>query len=217
MSQINNKNASLFEKISEAGILPVICPANQFELDTLLDSLSGTTIQVLEITLRNDFSTSAIKNIKEKCPQLTVGAGTVNTPFKLEQALGCGAEFLVAPGIADFAHNIIQKHGIPFIHGVSNPSEILKLINLGYNNMKFFPSEISGGTRALKLYSSAFEGVKFIPTGGITADNLFEYLTCPNVIGCGGSFMAPKDLLAKGDSEGINKLIKSFCRQRKTL
>ena len=212
-----SQNVSLIKKISEVGILPVICPANQFELDTLLESLGGTAIEVLEITLRNDFSTAAIKYIKEKYPELTVGAGTVNTPFKLEQALDCGAEFLVAPGIADFAHDVVQKNSIPFFHGVSNPSEILKLINLGYSNMKFFPAEISGGTRALKLYLSAFEGVKFLPTGGITVKNLSEYLACPNVIGCGGSFMAPKDLLVKGDSEGINKLIKSLCRQGKTL
>jgi 2-dehydro-3-deoxyphosphogluconate aldolase/(4S)-4-hydroxy-2-oxoglutarate aldolase len=78
--------------------------------------------------------------------------------------------------------------------------------------MKLFPAEISGGTRALKLYASAFDGVRFLPTGGITGENLSEYLACPNVIGCGGSFMAPKDLLARGDSEGINQLIKSLCR-----
>ena len=136
-----------------AGILPIVCPANQFELDTLLDSLSGTAIEVLEITLRNDFSTAAIKHIKEQHPALTVGAGTVNTPNKLEQALDCGADFMVAPGIADFAHGIEQKHGKTFIHGVSTSSEILKLINLGYSNMKLFPAEISGGARALKLYT----------------------------------------------------------------
>ena len=203
----------LAQKIRTAGILPVICPANRAELDTLLNALGGTNISVIEITLRNDFATHAIKYIKENYPWLTVGAGTINTPSKLEDAIACGADFFVAPGIAEFAHKYVSSHGIIFIHGVSSPSEILQLINLGYRVMKFFPAEISGGTQALKLYSSAFDGVRFIPTGGITAENLHPYLACDNVVGCGGSFMAPKSLLAEGATEKIHALIQELCKK----
>lgn len=204
---------SCFQKIEAVGILPVVCPENQFELDVLLDAISDTDVKVLEITLRSEFSTTAIKQIKQTRPDLTVGAGTVNTPYRLEEALATGADFLVAPGIADFAHELAKQHGTPFIHGASTPSEILKLINLGYDTIKFFPAELSGGTQALKLYSSAFKGVKFVPTGGINAKNLSKYLDCSNVLGCGGSFMAPKELLSKGAAEEINALIKNLCRK----
>ena len=204
---------SCFQKIEAVGILPVVCPENQFELDVLLDAISDTDVKVLEITLRSEFSTTAIKQIKQARPDLTVGAGTVNTPYRLEEALATGADFLVAPGIADFAHELAKQHGTLFIHGASTPSEILKLINLGYDTIKFFPAELSGGTQALKLYSSAFKGVRFLPTGGINAKNLSKYLDCSNVLGCGGSFMAPKELLSKGAAEEINALIKNLCRK----
>ena len=202
-----------FQKIEEIGIIPVICPADQTELNVLLDAIADTDVRVIEITLRNEFSTTAIKYIKENHPELTVGAGTVNTEAKLEDAIDCGADFLVAPGIAEFAHKYVKERGITFIHGVATPSEILHLYNLGYRVMKLFPAEISGGTRALTLYASAFSDVRFIPTGGITVENLGRYLECKNVLGCGGSFMVPKALLTSGDSAGIRDLIKKLCRR----
>lgn len=210
---MKENSTSVFEKIERVGILPVVCPEDGFQLDVLLDAVRDTEVKVLEITLRNSFSTNAIKYIKENLPELSVGAGTVNTPSKLKEALSCGPDFLVAPGIAEFALDPQATKGIPFVHGVSTPSEILKLINLGHDVMKFFPAECSGGVNALKLYSGAFSGVKFLPTGGITADNLGEYLSCSNVLGCGGSFMVPKNLLAGGKSEEINALIKKLCRK----
>lgn len=203
---------TIFNNIRMAGILPVVCPSNQFQLDTLLDAIKNTEIKVLEITLRNEFSTNAIKYIKSKYPELFVGAGTVNTPSKLDEAVSCSPDFLVSPGFAEFAHGNPIAQNIPFIHGVSTPSEILKLINLGYDTVKFFPAECSGGVQALKLYAGAFSGVSFLPTGGITAENLKDYLACPNVLGCGGSFMVPKALLESGDSEEISKLMKNLCR-----
>ena len=201
----------LVKKIRTTGILPVVCPANQSELDTLLDAIRGTDVNVMEITLRNDFATYAIQYVKKYFPCLTVGVGTINTPQKLEAAISCGADFFVAPGIAQFAHKYVSDRGITFLHGVSTPSEILTLVNLGYRTMKFFPAEISGGAKALKLYSGAFYGVGFVPTGGITVENLHQYLACENVVGCGGSFMVPKVLLAKGVAEEIRALIKKLC------
>lgn len=210
---MNENKESVFAEIERAGILPVVCPENQFQLDVLLDAVKDTKVKVLEITLRNDFSTNAIKYIKEKHSELYVGAGTVNTPLKLEKAMSCQPDFLVSPGIAEFALDFAKEGKIPFIHGVSTPSEILKLINQGYDVMKFFPAECSGGVQALKLYAGAFSGVKFLPTGGITSDNFEDYLSCPNVLGCGGSFMVPKALLEGGKSEEINALISKFCRK----
>lgn len=210
---MKDNTKSVFVEIERAGILPVVCPENQFQLDVLLDAVKDTDVKVLEITLRNEFSTNAIKYIRSKHPELTVGAGTVNTPSKLNEALSCNADFLVSPGIAEFALDFIKERKIPFIHGVSTPSEILNLVNLGYDVMKFFPAECSGGVKALKLYAGAFSGVKFLPTGGITSDNLEDYLSCPNVLGCGGSFMVPKALLEGGKSEEINALIRKLCRK----
>ncbi len=208
---------SFLNQIKQVGILPVVCLKNQFELDTLLEALCGTDIKVLEITLRNEFSTTAIKHIKRRYPELTVGAGTINTPIKLNEAIDCNADFFVAPGIAEFAHEFITMHNLIFIHGVSTPSEILKLINLGYDVMKFFPAECAGGVQALKLYESAFHGVKVIPTGGITVENLAAYLSCQNVPGCGGSFMIPKTFLESGNSEKLRAYIKQLCRKESKI
>ena len=204
---------SFLNEIEKVGILPVICPDDQYQLDVLIDAVRETDIKVLEITLRNEFSTDAIKYIKSKHPELTVGAGTVNTPAILKNALSCNPDFLVSPGIARFAFEDPDARDVPFIHGVSTPSEIMTLINFGYDVMKYFPAECSGGVKALKLYAGSFKGVKFLPTGGITAENLAEYLSCPNVLGCGGSFMVPKVLLEAGDSEKIRDLIIKLCRK----
>ena len=190
---MKENSTSVFDKIERVGILPVVCPEDSFQLDVLLDAIRDTEVKVLEITLRNGYSTNAIKYIKKKFPELSVGAGTVNTPSKLKEALSCDPDFLVAPGIAEFALDPQATNGIPFVHGVSTPSEILKLINLGYDVMKFFPAECSGGVNALKLYSGAFSGVKFLPTGGITAENAALFMRSGAVgLGVGSSLVNKK-------------------------
>lgn len=202
-----------FDKLLKKGILPVVCPENQSELDTLIKAVFLTDIRVLEITLRNSFSYEAVVYIKKNYPELTVGAGTVNSVDTLKKAIAAGADFVVSPGYLDELLNEAKKLNIPFLPGVSTPSEILKLLSGGYKFLKFFPAEASGGKKVLNLYKGAFSDAVFIPTGGITLGNVKEYLKLSNVLACGGSFMLPKDMLKSGNYEEIGKII-SECERK---
>ncbi len=204
-----------FDKANEVGIVPVVCPKNESELLTLLDAVKASPVRCVEITLRNAYSTEAIAYIKKNCPDITVGAGTVNSLAGFEKAMSAGADFLVSPGTLDESVEQAKIQSVPFLHGCVTPSEILKLTSQGYTTLKFFPAEGAGGVKTLNLYAGAFADVHFIPTGGITVDNLGDYLKCKNVLACGGSFMAPKELLAAGDREGVYKLIEKCVAIRK--
>lgn len=207
-----------FDKAYSVGIVPVVCPKNENELRTLLDAVKASPVRCVEITLRNAYSTEAIAYIKKNCPDITVGAGTVNSLESFEAALSVGADFLVSPGTLDESVEAARIKSVPFLHGCVTPSEILKLTRQGYTTLKFFPAETLGGVKTLSLYAGAFADVSFIPTGGITVANLGDYLACKNVLACGGSFMAPKDLLAAGDSEGVYNLIEkcvAICKEHR--
>lgn len=196
-----------FIKALRKGVLPVVCPENSCELDTLINAILLTDISTLEITLRNSFSFEAITYIKRNYPELTVGAGTVNSIDVLKKAIDTGADFLVSPGHTDELLAEAKNMNIPFLPGASTPSEILKLSSMGYKILKFFPAEGSGGTKVLNLYKGAFSDISFIPTGGITLENIEEYLKLDNVLACGGSFMLPKDMLKNRDFKGISETI----------
>ncbi|MBR5307856.1 MAG: bifunctional 4-hydroxy-2-oxoglutarate aldolase/2-dehydro-3-deoxy-phosphogluconate aldolase [Clostridia bacterium] len=202
-----------YGKLLKKGIIPVVCPESKDELDTIIKALFLSETEVLEITLRNSFAFESISYIKKSCPELTVGAGTVNSADTLKRAIETGADFLVSPGFLDELHEEAKKANIPFLPGASTPGEILKMSSMGYKILKFFPAECSGGTKALSLYKGAFSGVSFVPTGGITLENVESYLKLDNVLACGGSFMLPKDMLKSGDAEGIKEIIKQCERK----
>ena len=193
--------------LKNIGILPVICLKNQSELETFVEAILKTNVKCVEITMRHPFSAEAVSYIKKKHPEIVVGAGTVNDLKKLDEAISCGADYLVAPGTLDEILKKASEESVPFLPGCSTPSEIMKLNFMGYKTVKYFPAECSGGTKALKLYEGAFADTMFLPTGGITADNFREYSACKNVLVCGGSFMIPKPMLESGNAEGIAKTI----------
>lgn len=191
------------ELLKTSGILPIKCPENQKTLEILISALEETPLRVIEITLRNEFSINAIKYIKTEFPQFTVGAGTVVNSSLLNQALKNGADFCVSPGLDIELLKEAQNKNIPFLPGCSTPTEILTAQKAGLKVVKFFPAEISGGIKALKLYQGAFSDMLFLPTGGITLENVKEYLNLSNVVACGGSFM-----LASSKEETCEKITK---------
>ena len=189
------------------GIIPVVCLTNDDELETFSNSIEETKLSCVEITFRHPYAPTAVKKLKARFHGITVGAGTILTEELLETAVKAGADFLVSPGTS---LNLIEKantKGLPFLPGCSTPSEIQLAYENGFDTVKFFPAEISGGTSALRLYEGAFAGMMFIPTGGITMDNLSSYLGCKNVLACGGSFMASKDDIKSGKSDEITRKI----------
>ena len=193
--------------IGKNGILPVVCLKTEDELKTFTDAILSTPVRCIEITMRHPFSFEALRYFKETHPEFILGAGTIVNSELLDKVSHLGVDFCVSPGFdEDIISKATKKH-MPFIPGCSTPSEFLKAQKYNINTVKLFPAECSGGVNALKLYESAFSGLSFLPTGGITLKNFLDYMACNNVIACGGSFMVPKELLQSGDSQGICNVI----------
>lgn len=196
-------------QLKATGLLPVIGLTSEAECHTLMRALLSTPVRCVEITLRHPYAAEAISLIKKDYSEFTVGAGTVVSPKLLALAAAVGADFCVAPGFDEELLDLADRQGLPFVPGCSIPTEIQKAAKRGLHTVKFFPAACMGGTQALKLYEGAFAGMSFLPTGGITKENLALYAACPNVLACGGSFMAPKELLKAGNEEGIRRTVLS--------
>ena len=203
--------------LKSIGILPVVCLKNEKELNTFLNAVLKSEIRCVEITLRHPFSLEAIGYIKKNHPEITVGAGTVKNTEVLKSAMDYGADFGVAPGTLDEILETCEKLNFPFLPGCATPSEFMKLSLLGYETVKFFPAECSGGVKALKLYEGAFSELSFIPTGGIDMTNFASYASLKNVIACGGSFMAPSVLIEEDKSLDILSRINELMRIHKEV
>lgn len=199
----------LKEELARVGILPVFCPADEVQFETFYKAVSAVEISAVEITLRSDYALTAIRELKKRQPSWLVGAGTILTDEMARDALNAGADFLVSPGYDPAFVELAAQTGKFYLPGCSTPSEIQAAAKQGCTLLKFFPAVISGGAAALKLYAGAFGGISFLPTGGITLENFTSLLALSNVVGCGGSFMIPKPMLAASDSDGITNTIRS--------
>jgi 2-dehydro-3-deoxyphosphogluconate aldolase/(4S)-4-hydroxy-2-oxoglutarate aldolase len=153
-------------------------------------------MQVIEVVQRTDASLECLGAIAGALPDAIVGAGTVLSPEQAEACLARGARFIVSPGLDDDVVATAQAHGIAVFPGVMTPSELQHAHRLGLAIVKFFPASTAGGVAALKGLASVFRGMRFIPTGGISAANLAEYLALPSVLACGGSWMTPPHAVA---------------------
>jgi 2-dehydro-3-deoxyphosphogluconate aldolase/(4S)-4-hydroxy-2-oxoglutarate aldolase len=160
-------------------------------------------LPVVEVTFRTSAAAAAVREFSRRFPELLLGAGTVLTAQQAEAAVGAGAEFIVSPGFGPDVVTWCLKRGVPVIPGVATPTEIQRALDFGLRLLKFFPAEVLGGTRALRAFSGPFKEVRFMPTGGISAGNLAEYLSLPNVQCCGGSWLTPQRALSAGDFEVI--------------
>lgn len=183
------------EKIEALGVLPVINVTSEELAQPLAKSLIDGGIPAIEVTLRSECSLKAIEIIKSSFPEMTVGAGTVLSIESVDKALAAGADYIVTPGFDEEIVGYCINKGVEVVPGCSTASEIQRAVKMGLRVLKFFPAELSGGIAAVKLLAGPFSGVKFLPTGGITFNNLGEYLKCDKVAACGGSFMATADQL----------------------
>jgi len=196
------KNQAL-ETVSEIGILPVIAVPSAESAVPLADALAQGGIRAVEVTLRTPWALDAIRAIRAAHPDMAVGAGTILEEGQIRAAQDAGAGFLVSPGLDVEIVRAAQVAELPIVPGVTNPSEITAAVKLGLRTLKFFPAEISGGVAALTLYHGPFPDVRFVPTGGMTMDNIGSYLSKPFVAACGGSYMAKGDDVKAGAWEKI--------------
>jgi len=194
---------AIIQQIHSYGVIPVVTVTREADALPLAAALRAGGLPIAEITFRSACAAAAISLIAQSDPDMLVGAGTVLDAKQAEAAIAAGAAFVVSPGYSAEVVAYCQKRGVPVIPGCSNATDITAAANAGLEAVKFFPAEAAGGIAALKALSAPFVGMKFVPTGGITLANLADYLALPSVVACGGTFIATKELLDRGDFAAI--------------
>jgi 2-dehydro-3-deoxyphosphogluconate aldolase / (4S)-4-hydroxy-2-oxoglutarate aldolase len=192
--------------MQDAPVIPVIVLNDLNHAVPLARALVAGGIRMLEVTLRTPVALKCIERISKEVPEAVVGAGTVRTPAEAMSAARAGARFAVSPGFTNAVGQACRDHGLPLLPGVATGSEIMMAQEAGYTELKFFPAMQSGGTAMLKSWSGPFFDVKFCPTGGVSVANAKEFLSLPNVVCVGGSWLVPTDALANGDWAVITRL-----------
>ena len=177
-------------------------------------AMAAGGIDVMEITFRTAAAADSIKAVAQECPDMVVGAGTVINLEQCKLAVECGAKFIVSPGYDEETVAWCCDNGIPVTPGCVTPTEIMMALKHGLKVLKFFPANVYGGLSAIKSLAGPFGGVKFIPTGGVNAQNLAEFISSPYIHAVGGSWICPKADIAAGNFDKITALCKEA---RKTL
>ncbi len=197
------------DKISEIGVVPVI-KLNNPERDALplAKALVDGGMPVAEVTFRAAGAAKAIKLMADAYPDMLVGAGTVMTETQIDEAIAAGAKFIVTPGLDADLVKYAQNKGIDIFPGCTTPTDYHTAFRLGLKVLKFFPAEQSGGLAKIKAMSAPFPMFKVMPTGGISLKNLADYISCPTICACGGSYMVTADLIDNGKWDEITELCK---------
>lgn len=173
--------------------------------DGLADALVAGGLPVAEVTLRTDAGLGSIRTMADR-GDILVGAGTVTTVDQVDQVVDAGARFIVSPGFSRAVVDRALHHGVPIVPGCVTPSEIMAALEAGITTVKFFPAGVYGGAKAIKALAAPFAGVQFIPTGGVSADNLGDFLSLPYVPAVGGSWMVPVGSIDAGDFDDVTRL-----------
>ncbi|MCD8363621.1 MAG: bifunctional 4-hydroxy-2-oxoglutarate aldolase/2-dehydro-3-deoxy-phosphogluconate aldolase [Lachnospiraceae bacterium] len=199
----------ILKKFQEIGIIPVVVLNDAKDAKPLGKALLDGGLPVAEVTFRTDAAEESIRILSETYPDLLVGAGTVLTTEQVDRAVAAGAKFIVSPGLNPRVVKHCQEIGVVSTPGVVTPGEIEKALDLGLEVVKFFPAEPSGGLAMIKAIAAAYTKLKFMPTGGINAKNVVDYLKSDKILACGGSWMVKGDLISAGEFEKIAEL----CRE----
>ena len=202
-------NNEMMKELYLIGLIPVIKIENPDDAVPLAKALIDGGLPAAEITFRTSCAAEAIKNITKAYPEMLVGAGTVLTTEQVDAAIEAGSKFLVSPGLNPKVTAYALSKGITMLPGCSNPSDIEVALELGLSTVKFFPAEAAGGLKMLKAMAAPYGQIKFMPTGGISADNLLEYLNFGKIVACGGSFMVKDELVKEKKWEEITALTKN--------
>lgn len=198
----------LQDKLHATGVIAVLMIDRVEDAVPLARALLAGGVNTIELTLRTFAALQCLRRIRDEVPEMTIGVGTILTPEQVNAAKDNGAVFGVAPGMNPRVVAEAGRIGLPFAPGVCTPTDIEHALEAGCKALKFFPCEPCGGLPYLKTIAAPFMhlGVQFIPLGGVNAANAAAYLKEPSVLALGGSWLAPKDLIAKGDWDTITKL-----------
>ena len=197
----------VLKRIHEIGIVPVIKIEDIEKAVPLAKALVAGGIPVAEVTFRAARADEAIAKIVAEVPEMLAGAGTVLTVEQADAAIAAGAKFIVSPGFNPKVVAHCVEKGIPVTPGCSNPADMEAAMEFGLDTVKFFPAEAAGGIAYLKAISGPYSNLKIMPTGGINANNVRDYLAYDRIVACGGSWMVPKKLVNEGKFDEITALV----------
>lgn len=190
---------SVLDQLGAARIVPVVIVDNADQGVGVARALADGGLPVAEVTFRTPGARDAVAAIAAQVPDVLVGAGTVLTADQVDDAARAGARFIVSPGLSVAVVERAREHGLPVLPGVATPTEIMAALDLGLDYLKLFPAGVVGGPAAVKAFAAPFGNVRFIPTGGVSAANLANYLALPAVHAVGGSWMAEAALARAGE------------------
>jgi 2-dehydro-3-deoxyphosphogluconate aldolase/(4S)-4-hydroxy-2-oxoglutarate aldolase len=199
-------NTMAMNLLDGVAIIPIIQAEDPDTAVQIARALAAGGLNCVEIVLRNAAALACLEAVASNVSEVVAGAGTVLNISQFDQAIDAGARFIVAPGIDEETVTVARQKYVPIFPGAMTPSEVQRAYNLGVRVVKFFPAAAAGGPATLKAISAAFGDMQFIPTGGINAANLADYLTLDCVAACGGSWVTPKAAIAKGDFDAITQL-----------
>jgi 2-dehydro-3-deoxyphosphogluconate aldolase / (4S)-4-hydroxy-2-oxoglutarate aldolase len=199
-------SVNIIERAQSIGIIPVVAIPSPEHALPLAEALLAGGLPCAEITFRTAAAAESISQIKQRFPELLLGAGTVLTPAQVDAALTAGAEFIVSPGSNPTTIDYCQAKNTTIFPGVCTPSEIEMNLEKGIRVMKFFPAEAAGGIKFLKAICAPYKDVRFIPTGGIETKNIGDYLALPQVVACGGSWMVKPELMKENNFAEVQRL-----------
>ena len=197
------------KRVANAGVVPVVVIENAADAVPAARALLAGGVDVMEITFRTDAAAESIRAVAQECPEMLVGAGTVLTLEQCRLAVSLGAKFIVSAGLDEEVVRWCVENHVPVTPGCVTPTEIMAAMKLGIQIIKFFPAGVYGGLSAMKALSGPFGGIRFIPTGGVNAQNLAEYISAPFIHAVGGSWVCPKADISAGNFEKITAL----CRE----
>jgi 2-dehydro-3-deoxyphosphogluconate aldolase/(4S)-4-hydroxy-2-oxoglutarate aldolase len=195
--------------MTAAPVIPVLVVEDPNKAVPMAEALVRGGLPTIEITLRTPRALEAIAAVNEHVEGAIVGAGTVLTPQQYDAVVSAGARFVVSPGVTDTLLDAADEHSVPLLPGAATASEVMKLLERGYERLKFFPAEQAGGSPYLKSLSSPLAAAKFCPTGSVSLEKAPDYLKLPNVLCVGGSWIADAKAIASEDWTGIEERARS--------
>ena len=199
------------------GVIPVVVINKTEDAKPLAKALCEGGLKCAEVTFRTDAAQEAIRIMSQEYPDMMVGAGTVLTIDQVNRAVSAGAKFIVSPGFDPEIVDYCIDKDIPVVPGCMTPSEVAQGVKRGLEVLKFFPAQQAGGVAMIKAMAAPYTSVMFMPTGGINADNLEQYLSFKKIAACGGSWMVKADLIDSKDFEKITELTKEAVRLVKSI
>ena len=195
--------STVAEKIAGFGVVPVVVLDDVKDAAPLAKALVEGGLPCAEVTFRTAAAEESIRIMATEYPDMFVGAGTVLTIEQVDRAVAAGAKFIVSPGFDPEIVDYCLEKEIPVFPGCITPSEVAQAVKRGLKVVKFFPAEQFGGVATIKAMAAPYVGLKFMPTGGVSAKNLESYLSCDKIIACGGSWMVKGDLVKAGKFDEI--------------